>query len=71
MVESWLALLAEGRHVDLAAALTEQHYDPAYARARARHPGTVAERVTAETLDERGLTDTADRLAAAIERLNR
>ena len=64
-VEAWLELAGQGALEALAAALIEQHYDPAYRRSGRKHPrnplGVVA-------LDEAGPA-AFDRAAAEIEEM--
>ncbi|MCZ4259269.1 tRNA 2-selenouridine(34) synthase MnmH [Limimaricola sp. G21655-S1] len=66
VVDGWQKLLAEGRMVELSAALMVEHYDPAYARSRAAHAPVFAAHVEAGTLDAEGLTRAADAIAAAM-----
>lgn len=67
-VAEWLALADQGATRALAAALIAAHYDPAYARLAAPAPAaTVA--VPATALETGDLTDPADRILAAIDRL--
>ncbi|SLN31208.1 tRNA 2-selenouridine(34) synthase MnmH [Pseudooctadecabacter jejudonensis] len=61
-VDVWLDLLARGEMSALACALMEDHYDPAYRTARARHAPQVLATFEAATLDPAG----RDRLAADI-----
>jgi tRNA 2-selenouridine synthase len=64
-VAEWLALAQAGAFRDLAAGLVTHHYDPRYAKSRARHPAPVA-RVEAEALDDVALDALAVRLAASV-----
>ncbi len=66
VVEGWVGLLRAGRLEALAGALMEQHYDPAYRRARARHPVPVLARVEAGALSEADLGRAAERIAEAV-----
>jgi hypothetical protein len=50
----------------LAAELVEHHYDPAYARARARDDAPVAARLTAAGLSDSDLPGLADRLVETL-----
>lgn len=61
-VDGWEALLAQGAHRALAAALIAQHYDPAYARSRAVHPRAVLGRVAMADLQP----PARDRAAATV-----
>jgi tRNA 2-selenouridine synthase len=65
-VEGWLALLARGAHRDLAVALIEEHYDPAYAKSRAVHRPEVLAELWAETLDAAGREALAARVEAVL-----
>ncbi|MXQ06795.1 tRNA 2-selenouridine(34) synthase MnmH [Alphaproteobacteria bacterium GH1-50] len=65
-VDAWQAMAREGRYSDLARELITRHYDPRYAKVRAR---TTTERMTevaTETLDLDGRERLADRIAAVI-----
>jgi tRNA 2-selenouridine synthase len=64
-VERWLGLLHEGQAEALAAALMEEHYDPAYRRSRARHPTPTMLGVDAGALTDADLDRTAERIATA------
>ena len=64
-VAEWLALARGGAFRDLAAGLIMHHYDPRYAKSRARHPAPVA-RVEAEALDEVALDALAVRVAEGV-----
>ncbi len=66
LIEAWQAMAAEGAHADLAAGLMAAHYDPRYARQRARHAGRDERVVTADDLTPPVLDDLADRLAALV-----
>ncbi|MDO5658901.1 MAG: tRNA 2-selenouridine(34) synthase MnmH [Paracoccus sp. (in: a-proteobacteria)] len=59
-IAAWQAMARAGAWRDLAAALMREHYDPRYARQRARHAPAV-EVVELEALDD------ADRAAGAVE----
>ena len=61
-VESWLAMLAKGQLKELAKALIEQHYDPAYARLRRADSGRVLMHLDTENFD----ADTRRAMAARI-----
>ncbi len=69
-IEEWQAMALSGAHQDLAAALMELHYDPRYARQRARHEGTGDVVLETDSLDPAALADLAgrleDRLAAPV-----
>ena len=66
VVGEWQGLVAEGAHEALAASLIETHYDPRYAKSRARSEGEPLARLATERLDEAGLDGLADRLAEVI-----
>ncbi|PQO23046.1 tRNA 2-selenouridine(34) synthase MnmH [Rhodobacteraceae bacterium WD3A24] len=69
-IAHWHALAAEGAFAALAGELMEHHYDPRYAKARARQPdpgGGLT--VEAEALDPSALERLADRLCAALGEL--
>ena len=53
----------------LAADLITRHYDPRYARVRARVGGAVTATVAAETLDEAGREALSDRIAEVVNAL--
>ena len=61
-----MALLREGRLEALAGALMAGHYDPAYRRARARHPVPVLATVEAGALSDADLDRAAARIAEAV-----
>ena len=65
-VERWLALLRTGDAEALAAALMEDHYDPAYRSGQARHPSPRLASVDAGTLREADLDVAAGRIAALV-----
>lgn len=60
--EAWRALMAEGRFAELAEALMELHYDPAYARSRRKEGRSALARLETDGLDGAA----QDRLAEAI-----
>lgn len=64
-VADWLALAQAGAFRDLAAELAVHHYDPRYAKSRARHPAPVT-RIEADTLDDAALDTLATRLVAEV-----
>jgi tRNA 2-selenouridine synthase len=68
-VEHWKTLAAVGALEDLAADLITRHYDPRYAKARARVGADFVAVHHAETLDEAGREALADRIAETITRL--
>jgi tRNA 2-selenouridine synthase len=64
-VEEWLRFVEDGESEALAAALIEQHYDPAYRRSSRKQPHAVLGDITLEDLDDAAL----ERAAADIERM--
>ena len=67
-VAEWQGLLAAGHLEVLAGRLMAEHYDPRYAKQRARMAGRVAAVVAAPRLDEDGLAEAARALAEAVAR---
>ncbi len=67
-IAAWTALAETGADGALAEALMETHYDPRYARHRARSAPPV-KTLDATALDEAALDDLADRLAQTVARL--
>lgn len=65
-IEDWHGLAAQGRFEELAAELMERHYDPRYAKHRAR-AGRAADLVETDTLDD--LPGLAARVAERVARL--
>lgn len=68
-VEEWQAMAAAGAYEPLAAELMATHYDPRYARQRARFGAVAEERLTLERLDADGVAAALPRVAAALDRL--
>lgn len=68
-VDGWHALLDAGLLELLAAELMEHHYDPRYARSRARSVGDRDRVVPAESLTPDALPDLAARIAAQVDGL--
>jgi tRNA 2-selenouridine synthase len=69
VIAEWQGLLAEGVHEALAARLMAEHYDPRYAKSRARRGGAVAATVALGDFSEAGLAHAAARIAAEVARL--
>ncbi|MFN6977328.1 MAG: tRNA 2-selenouridine(34) synthase MnmH [Gemmobacter sp.] len=69
-IEAWHALANAAEFAALAAALMEHHYDPRYAKSRARH-GDPVRTVVAADLSGPALDLLADRVAAAIADVSR
>ncbi len=67
-IARWQEMAAQGAHAALAAELMAQHYDPRYARQRARH-ATEAAVLETEALDPAALDRLADRIIAALPAL--
>lgn len=67
-VERWQAQAAAGDLAGLAQGLLQRHYDPLYARARARC-GPAATVLAADRLDAEGIAALADEVAALAGRL--
>jgi tRNA 2-selenouridine synthase len=65
--EAWLRLAAEGAHVELAAALIEAHYDPAYRRSSRKADRPQLARLEV-TLDDAGLDAAARQVAELVSR---
>ncbi len=59
-VAAWQSMAREGRFADLAAELCEVHYDPRYARSRARWDRPPVARIEAAVLDADGIARLAD-----------
>lgn len=68
-VAAWQALASEGRFVDLAEALMEFHYDPRYARSRARTGAAVLARVDMPGLGAADLAQAASAIVRLVEGL--
>lgn len=65
-IEAWQALAEQGRFTDLARGLMETHYDPAYARSRARTGGKFLATLDTDRLDAEGLEALAGRVAQMV-----
>jgi tRNA 2-selenouridine synthase len=65
-VAEWQGLAAAGRFAELAAALCTAHYDPRYARHRARWAREPAARVEVARLDEEGVSALAAGVFSAL-----
>lgn len=68
-IAEWGALFAAGAHQDLAARLMAEHYDPRYAKQRARMDGQRGATVDLGALSDEGLAEAAGRIAGAVARL--
>lgn len=69
VVEEWLALARDGQMQALAAGLMQHHYDPRYAKVRARREGPGVQ-IAADALEESALPGLAARIVAAASRLS-
>ena len=67
-VDRWQALLRAGESRQLAIALMQEHYDPAYARSRRAQGQDPVLTLCTETLDAAARTDLAQEIAAALLR---
>ena len=68
-IAEWLEMAEAGAFEPLAAGLMAHHYDPRYARQRARVSGAAGETLALDDLSPAGLDAAADRLASAVQRL--
>lgn len=66
VVDHWNALLEMKEHAQLARALMADHYDPAYAKSRVTQSFTLLGDVRAPSLDDAGLDQVTDQVAALI-----
>jgi tRNA 2-selenouridine synthase len=66
-IEEWQALFAAGAHEDLASALMADHYDPRYAKSRARR-GESRAGIALDDLSDAALDAATARIAAEVER---
>ncbi len=66
LVTGWCALYEAGAFTDLASELVVTHYDPRYAKSRARGEGRVLARATANRLDDAGIEALADAVEGAL-----
>lgn len=67
VVDGWFDRIAVGDKPGLTRALMEQHYDPAYDKARRAIGADVMARIATERLDAAGLEDVAARIEQALE----
>lgn len=67
-IARWKAMAREGRTLELAAALIEDHYDPAYRRMSARRNSYVVERIAMADLSEAELDRAAEAVATRLSR---
>ena len=66
-VEAWQSAVRSGYFGQVAVEMIEAHYDPRYAKARARSGGQVLATCEATALDEAGLDCLADKVAAIVK----
>ncbi|WP_341368516.1 tRNA 2-selenouridine(34) synthase MnmH [Yoonia sp. BS5-3] len=66
-VDHWISLSTEGELLRLSRALAEEHYDPAYHKARHAKPRDVLARITVPSLDDAGQEQAADVIAAKVQ----
>ncbi|MEK6217485.1 MAG: tRNA 2-selenouridine(34) synthase MnmH, partial [Boseongicola sp.] len=64
---AWQSALRAGEFDQVATEMIEQHYDPSYAKARARNEGQVLATCSAERLDDAGLDQLANEVAAIVK----
>jgi tRNA 2-selenouridine synthase len=69
IVDEWEALLAAKALPNLAASLMAQHYDAAYGKSRGDQAFDLLGTVHAETLDDAGLAQATDAIAALISQV--
>lgn len=67
--EAWRGLMAQGRYAELAEALMELHYDPAYARARRKDGRSPQARIDTDSLDDAAQDRLADRIVTLMTAL--
>ncbi|MGR3291683.1 MAG: tRNA 2-selenouridine(34) synthase MnmH [Paracoccaceae bacterium] len=65
-VEAWQTLADQGQMKTLATELMQSHYDPSYARSRARRQECVIATIEAKSLSSAGLAQIGDRLLTLI-----
>ncbi|MEM8730812.1 MAG: tRNA 2-selenouridine(34) synthase MnmH [Pseudomonadota bacterium] len=66
VVDGWMERIAAGDKRGLTAALMQEHYDPAYSKARAARGMTPLATLRARALDRRGLDETASEIEAVL-----
>ncbi|TMV12908.1 tRNA 2-selenouridine(34) synthase MnmH [Arenibacterium halophilum] len=69
VVEGWATLSRSGEHEALTRALMEQHYDPAYDKARAIHGTTATVQIALSDLTDGVLERAAGQIDAALARM--
>lgn len=69
VIEDWQSAAAAGDMLRLAEGLVARHYDPLYARARARRGAPLAARLDLTALDGPAREAAADELSGLVERL--
>lgn len=68
-IAEWRDLLRRHAHEALARRLMSEHYDPRYAKSRARHSPKVVDTVALDDMSSAALDTAAARIASAVERL--
>jgi tRNA 2-selenouridine synthase len=71
VIDGWLAMAGDGSFEALAGDLMARHYDPRYAKSRARREGAAGAELALDDLTPAGLAAAAPRLAEAVARLAR
>ena len=69
IVDGWIGTMNTGNFRALAAALMEQHYDPAYAKSRGADPHEVLAELSSDTLDDTGQNTLADGVINVLKSL--
>lgn len=70
VIEGWIGLAGSGSFRQLADELMAAHYDPRYAKSRARHAADVQVEVAADSLAPDAIPAVAQQVAAAVRRLD-
>ncbi len=68
-VDAWIGLFSSGDLERLAQELITQHYDPRYAKSRARTEGRIVAKVSSDTLEETGIEALADNVVEILRSL--
>ena len=66
LIEDWKGMVCKGQFTALASSLMEHHYDPRYAKHRARMAAPIRD-IAADRLDEAGIAKLADQVAANLD----
>lgn len=67
LVDGWLAMLRDGKLIELAKALMEVHYDPTYRASRARHETEAPQRFDVTDLSEASRAELATRIGEWVQ----